>query len=206
MEKVMKLKANLERFFFEKAVDYGINPDDMGSELRQIDYQKLYEAIENQKRPLRGYTGFVAHKWRHDCSYLGEYYPKATLLLRVLRRDEEAALAKKREKFRYTDPCTRHYMELWIDRDMQLKAVSCIQTETPDDYYDADYITQYRKVEGTNWPDDHGEINLEELMGTLFSKANRISEYNQVPLFIPLRGEEGLMYELYKVMDACMQS
>jgi len=199
-----KLRNNLERFFFEKAIDYGRDPEELVSKLRDINYQKLYEAIVNQKRPLRGYTGFVAHKWRHDCSYHGEWHPKATLLARVLRDEEEYDLECNPYEYTYQSSCSRHYMELWVDRDMQLIVVSCTQTEIPDDYYEADYITQYRKIEGTTWPDSHGEISLDMLLETLLKKANRVSEYNQVPLFIPLRGEEGLLYELYEVKNACM--
>lgn len=206
MEMAMKLKNNLERFFYEKSVDYEIDPESMLSRLQQIDYQKLYDSIINQKRPLRGYTGFVAHKWRHDCCYRGEYRPKATLLQRVLREDEQLQLVENSYEFEYSDPCTRHYVELWVDHEMQLLVVSCLQTEIPDDYYEADYVTQYRKVEGTTWPDEHGEINLEELMDTLLKKEKRASEYNQVPLFIPLRGDEGLMYEFYMLKNADLQS
>ena len=206
MEQAMKLKNNLERFFDEKAADYGIDSEYYHSKLQEIDYQKLYESIVNQKRPLRGYTGFVAHKWRHDCCYRGEYRPKATLLQRVLRTNEDLQLEKDRFDFAYTDSCSRHYMELWVDHEMQLQVVSCIQTEIPDDYYEADYITQYRKVEGSVWPDTHGEIDLGELLETLQSKEKRASEYNQVPLFIPLRGDESLMYDLYMVKYGYLQS
>ena len=200
----MKLKNNLERFFFEKAADYGIDPEYYLSKLQEIDYQKLYTSIVSQKRPLRGYTGFVAHKWRHDCSYRGEYHPKATLLQRVLKTDEEIQMEDNYE-FEYTDSCSRHYMELWVDHEMQLQVVSCLQTEIPDDYYEADYVTQYRKLEGSVWPDTHGEVDLAELLETLKNKEKRASEYNQVPLFIPLRGDEGLMYELYMVKNGYLQ-
>lgn len=206
MELVLKLKNNLERFFEEKSDDYGIDSEYYRSKLQEIDYQKLYESIINQKRPLRGYTGFVAHKWRHDCSYRGEYRPKATLLQRVLQNDEEHQVDAERFNFAYTDSCSRHYMELWIDQEMQLLVVSCLQTEIPDDYYEADYVTQYRKVEGSTWPDTHGEVDLGELLETLQSKENRASEYNQVPLFIPLRGDESLMFDLYMVKYGYLQS
>ena len=206
MENALKVKANMERFFFEKAVDYGKSPSKEVERLQHIDFNKLAIAIKNQRRPLRGYTGFVAHKWRHDCSYQGDYYPKATLLIRVLNSTEEAKLSPRKYPLRYKDPCTRHYMELWVDHNMQLKVVSCIQHETPDDYFEADYITQYRKVEGTHWPDDHGEINLEELIEILNSKARKTSVYNQTELYVPLRGEEALLYELSKVKNADLQS
>lgn len=205
METALKLKANIERFFFEKAVDYGRSPEEEIDRLQHIDFFKLAEAISNQKRPLRGYTGFVAHKWRHDCSYQGDYHPKATLLIRVLHRAEEAKLSPKKYPLKYKDPCTRHYMEIWVDPNMQLSIVSCLQTETPDEYFEADYITQYRKVEGTHWPDDYGEINLDELFEILCCKASRTSEFNQTALFVPLRGEEALIYELYKVKNAGLQ-
>lgn len=39
MEMATKLKNNLERFFYEKSVDYGIDPEFMLSRLQKIDYQ-----------------------------------------------------------------------------------------------------------------------------------------------------------------------
>lgn len=202
MEKALKLKANIERFFYEKAVDYGLNPEEEISLLQEIDYQKLVQAIENQRRPLRGYTGFVAHKWRHDCSYHGNYHPKSTLLIRVLESKEEAELKSADYEYWYKDACSRKYMELWVDRNMDLLVVSCAQCETPDDYFEADYITQYREILGAKWPDEHNQINLNELGHILIGKANRTAEYNQTAMYIPLRGEEGLLYKLHQVKNA----
>ena len=203
---VMKLRCNLERFFMEKASDYGADPLEAAELLDNLDFAKLCEAIQKQARPLRGYTGFVGHKWRHDCSYQGDYHPKATLLMRVLKADEVDALENGHYDYQFEKPCLRHYMELWVGREMQLLVVSCLQNEAWDDYYNADYITQYRVVEGNRWPDEHAEINLRELAGILASKANRPSEFNQTALYVPLRGEDGLMYEVYKVKNAGMSS
>lgn len=203
---VMKLRCNLERFFMEKASDYGADPLEAAELLDNLDFAKLCEAIQKQARPLRGYTGFVGHKWRHDCSYQGEYHPKATLLMRVLKADEVDALENGHYDYQCEKPCLRHYMELWVGREMQLLVVSCLQNEAWDDYYNADYITQYRVVEGNRWPDEHAEINLRELAEILASKAKRPSEFNQTALYVPLRGEDGLMYEVYRVKNAGMSS
>ena len=202
----MKLQVNLERFFKEKSLDYGHDPEETVALLDNLDFEKLHEAIMKQARPLRGYTGFVGHKWRHDCSYLGDYHPKATLLMRVLKADEVEDLENGHYDYQCQKPCVRHYMELWVSREMQLFAVSCMQNEAWDDHYRADYITQYRVVEGNRWPDEHAEINLRELAKILEDKANRPSEFNQTAMYIPLRGEDGLMYEVYKVKNAGMPS
>ena len=202
----MKLRWNLERFFMEKASDYGADPLEAAECLDGIDFEKLCEAIKKQARPLRGYTGFVSHKWRHDCSYQGDYHPKATLLVRVLRADEAEKLENGDYDLRCQKPCLRHYTELWVGREMQLLVVSCLQNEVWDDYYNADYITQYRVVEGNRWPDDQAEINLRELAGILEGKAKRPSEFNQTELYVPLRSEDGLIYEVYKEKNACMSS
>ena len=45
-----------------------------------------------------------------------------------------------------------------------------------------------------------------ELAEILASKAKRPSEFNQTALYVPLRGEDGLMYEVYRVKNAGMSS